>query len=143
MAVDDVGMIAIDQLLDDVLHLVDVFSGTRAVLRMLNIQPIHLIDVSLGIGLDDGSLGGAFFGRTLDDLVIDVGDVGHHGYFEAAPPQEAGNDVVGEGGASVTQVRNVVDGGPAGVDRHLAWFARNEVDHFIAKGVEVLHGQRG
>ena len=143
LAVDHIGVFTVDQLLDDVLHLIDVFGGVGTVLRMDNVQSVHLIDVGLGVGLGDRCLSCAFGRGPLDDLVIDVGDIGHHRDFEASPPKETSDYVVGQRRTSVAKVGHVVHRWSAGVDRHLARFAWRELDHFVGEGVEVLHGQRG
>ena len=42
----------------------------------------------------------------------------------------------------MSEVRHVIDRGSTRVERHLARFAGNELDHLVCEGVEVLHGQR-
>ncbi len=63
----------------------------------------------------------------VDDVVVDVGDVRDVAYPQAAPLEESAEDVVGEDGPAVAHVGQVVDGGPADVQRHLAGIAEAEL----------------
>jgi hypothetical protein len=56
--------------------------------------------------------------RLRHDGVVDVGDVADEQHLEPPALQPAAQEVEGDRGAQMTQVRRTVDGRPAHVDRH-------------------------
>src|SRR5829696_3218246 len=66
-----------------------------------------------------GEPGGARLSGLDQDLVVDVGDIGDHGDFVAAPGEPAAQDVKDDLFANVPEVRPGLHGEAAVVDRHL------------------------
>ena len=76
----------------------------------------------------------------LDDVVVDVGDVGHVAHRQAAEEQVTAQHVEGQGEAAVPDVGQVVDGRATDVHRHLARVAELErADRAGGGVVEVQH----
>ena len=59
-------------------------------------------------------------GRRLDDAIVHVGDVHHLHHAQALRVQEPPQHVLKHERAEVSDVREVVDRGSAGVNAHLA-----------------------
>src|SRR5699024_5018632 len=69
------------------------------------------------------------------DLVIDVGDVAHHGDVQTGPAQPAHQDVEGDRGAQVPDVRGPLHSGATQVDAHVPRGAGNEVVDLTGGGI--------
>ena len=78
----------------------------------------------------------ALLGRLREDLVVDVGDVADVRDLVAVRDQPAAQDVEGDLGADVAEVRRALGGGAADVDTDLALGEGNEVSHLSGVGVE-------
>jgi len=50
-----------------------------------------------------------FFIGTLDDLVVDIGDVGNETHRQTRPTEIPAKDVIDQSGTTVTQMRRPVD----------------------------------
>jgi hypothetical protein len=59
----------------------------------------------------------------IDDLVVNIGDVGHQPDLETAPFEIPPQHVVDEGRSPMTEMRRTVDSGSAQVDPDLAGLA--------------------
>ena len=81
-------------------------------------EPVHLREVRRFELVGELGLGRAPFGRSSDDLVLDVGDVADEAHLEPAPLEVLPDRVVDDRGAPMPDVRDVVDGRSADVDRH-------------------------
>ena len=82
-------------------------------------------------------------GRTVDDVVIDVRDVGNVVHLEAGPLEVATDEIPGDHGSTMADVREVVDGRPAAVHRELPRRAGNHLDDLALRGViELQHETR-
>ena len=80
---------------------------------------------------------------TVDDFVVDVGDVRYKANFQARPGEIAAQNVVHQRGPPVPQVRGAVHGGPTKVDADLAWLAQSQGFHTLCGGViEVQHSDQ-
>ena len=90
------------------------------------------LDVFLGV-FADADAGGRGVG---DDAVVHVGDIHHLQHLEAARMQESAQDVLEHEGAEISDVREGVDRGAAGVHADLAGMKRHE--RFLAAAERVL-----
>ena len=113
-----IGLAPGHQALHEVDHLVHPLGGPGALVGGQHAERLHGLDVDRVPPGGQLGLGEALPVGPLDDLVVDVGDVGHVMHVEPPPLEVAAEDVVGESPAGVAQVGLVVHGGPAGVDRH-------------------------
>ena len=97
----------------------------------------HQRGLELGghVGLGPPQLGG-----PLDDVVVDVGDVGHVVHLQPGEAQVAPQDVEGQVGPAVPDVGQVVDRRATDVHRHLALGAELErADRARGGVVKVQH----
>ena len=140
VAIDLVGMATIDEALHELDHLGNLLRGTRAHVRIVDAEGVHVIDEGLGIERRDllGRL--ALLLRAPDDLVIDIGDVLDEGDLVTAILQVLAHHVEDEEGARVADVNVVVDRGATCVHRHLARLVRHELLFAAGRGVVDLHG---
>ena len=132
VALDLVRMAAVDELLDELDHLGDLLGCARAHIRVLHVHGVHV--VKEGLRILGGHLGCAatLFVSLLDDLVIDIGDVGDELHLEAAPGEVAADDVEADEGARVADMDVVVHGGTAHVHADLPVLERLE-RHLLTK----------
>jgi len=80
---------------------------------------------------------------TVDDFVVDVGDVRYEANFQARPGEIAAQNVVHQRGSPVPQVRGAIHSGPTEVDADLAWLAQSQGFHTLCGGViEVQHSDQ-
>ncbi len=131
----DIGRIAPDQPLDQGDHLVDVGGRVRCLVRPEHIETIHRLPPDrLAFHGDVGRIA-PFCQRSCDDLVVDVGDIGHKRHVQAGPHQVPTHDVEHQHHAAVPQMGRSVDGGAAGIDRHLAGISQLEGNQRLLGGV--------
>ena len=131
-----VGVALVDQGLDHRVHAGDMVGGTRLHVRLLNVQPgfvfMHRGDHALRQRFKRFTV----FIRTIDDLVVDIGDVAHIRQIVTAKTQPARHQVEGNHAATVTQVAVVVHGHAAHVHTHLVAIQR--LENFFALGERVV-----
>src|SRR5450759_1348598 len=139
---DDVGVTPVDELSDEDEHVGDVRGGVRDVIGSFDTEPVDLVPPGGFEALRELGLAGAGLVGPGDDLVLDVGDIGHQRHLQAPPPEVAANDVVDEPGAPVTDVGDVVHRWAADVDRDPPGFAELEVDLGSLQGVVDANGHR-
>ncbi len=116
---------------------------------MRNIGRAQHAQLAHGLKPDVLALGGdvtpraTFFIGAVDDLVVDVGDVGNKPYFETAICQVPAQDVVHQGGSAMSQVGWAIDRGTAEVNADLPRLAQSERFHALRGGViEVQHSDK-
>jgi len=115
-----------DQFGDEADHLGDVLGGLRFQVGSVDAESVH-VDIELvdeAIGEFCG--GGVLFGRPVDDLVVDVGEVADIGHPQAAIAEIADDHVEGEGGAGVSYMAVVVRGDAAHIELDMSRFERLE-----------------
>ena len=103
---------------DQLDHLGDPLRGLGPFVGRENAQRFHRLDVH---GVPFGGhigFGAALALGLVDDLVVDVGDIGDMDHVEAKPLQVAPQHVIGQRGARMTEVRVIVNRRPAGIDQH-------------------------
>ena len=155
-AVRLVGVPAGDELADEVDDLRDRLGGLGLDVRPRDAQPVGVLDVGGGVLLRHRRRVAALVVRLVDDLVVDVGDVGHQRDVEAPVREPRAQDGEGDVGARVADVHQVVDRGAAAVDAGLAGVAGlerllllgqrvEEADHGWSPGSSWAHrqGSRG
>ena len=133
-------MATIDETLHELDHLGNLLRGARAHVRVIDAEGVHVVDEGLGIERRDllGRL--ALLLRTLDDLVIDIGDVLDESDLVTAILQVLAHHVEDEEGTGVADVNVVVDRGATCIHRHLARLVRRELLFAASCGVIDLHG---
>ena len=115
----------------------------RNIGRALHAQFAHGLEPHVFALLGDVLPGATFVVGTIDDLVVDVGDVGGEAHIEARIREVPTQDVVDQGGATVTEVGWPVDRGAAEIDADLAWVAKRQGFHPLGGGViEVQHSHK-
>ena len=140
VAVDRVGVPALDEVGDQGHDRLDVLRGQRLVVGPAEAE-------ALGVGLVVlGHLGGQRLRgdpgltRRRVDLVVDVGDVGHQRGLEALVLEEALEQREDDVGPRVADVDARVDRRPAGVDADAAGVAR--LERHDLPGTRVVQGNR-
>jgi len=109
----------------------------------LHTQLAHGLEPHVLTLLGDVLPGATLVVGTVDDLVVDVGDVGRQAYFETRIREVTAQDVVDQGGATVSQVGWPVDGGATEIDADLARVAKRQGFHPLGGGViEVQHSDK-
>ncbi len=73
--------------------------------------------------------------RTIDDLVVDIGDIAHIGDIEAGSAQPAVDHIEHHHHARMAQMTIIVDGHAAYIHTDLAGHNRNEYLLFTSEGV--------
>ena len=114
-----VGDAAVQQVAHQDDHVVDVGRRMRRFVRAQHAQGVHGLPparLELGSHL---RLRPALLVGPLNDVVVDIGDVRHVADVEATEQQVAPQHVEDQVVATVTDVRQVVDGGAAHIHRHL------------------------
>src|SRR6185436_11213051 len=123
-----VGMPRIDEALDEREDLRDVLGRPRIHGRGLDVEERSVREEGLDVPLRDLLEWHALLVPTLDDAVVDVGEVGGVRDLVAARLEDAPDDVPGHGVAHVSHVRPVLDRHAADVHADLAGPGRLEWD---------------
>ncbi len=85
----------------------------------------------------------AFALSAVDDLVVNVGDVGDQSHIYAAIGEVSTQDVVHQGGSTMPKVGWPIHRGTTEVDADLPWLAHREGFHALGGGViEVQHSDK-
>ena len=134
-AVGHIGMAVFNQLLHHIDDFGNVLGGLGLDIGAGNVQgvkiPVHVGGQSLGQRITAF----AVFGRPLDDLVVDIGDVAHEGQVKAQITQIAGDHVKGDEGAAMTDMTQVVNGDTTDVHADLAGYQRDEFFFLSGQGI--------
>ena len=77
------------QLRNERLDAVDATGGSRHAIGRKDVEPAHVDLKGFDVALADFLHRAAFFGRSIEDLVVDIGVVLHVGDVVAAPNQVA------------------------------------------------------
>ncbi len=121
------------------MHARNVIRGARLHVRFLDVQAcfvfVHRGDHAFGQRFERLTV----LAGTIDDLVVDVGDVAHVGQVVTAEPQPAGHQVERDHAAAVAEVAVVVHGHAAHVHAHLVAIQR--LEDFFALGERVVDRQ--
>ena len=137
----NVGMAGVDQVLHDVQNLLDVLGGAGLHGGLFAVQPGGVLEV-LGLkALGHFLHGGALLLALLDELIVDIGDVGNVDHLVAPVFQIAAQGVEHDQRAGVADVDIVINGRAADVDTVLAGHLRYKFFLLSGQGVEDLHGQ--
>ena len=140
-----VGAADLDELADHLDHLGDVRRGVGDVVGPGVADAVHRLPPHrLALGGDVLPRAALVVG-PVDDLVVDVGDVGDELHVEAAPAQVAHEHVVLQRRPPVADVGRPVHRRPAQVDAHLARLAQGQLAHLAGRRVveaEALHKAR-
>ena len=139
VAVDRVGVAALDEPLDHLDHAGDRLGGLGALGGVLDAERAHRRDERLGVLLGDLGGGAALFVGAVDDLVVDVGDVLDEPDVVALVLEVAADHVERQERPRVADVDVVVDRRAADVHRDLAGLARDELLFGAAQRVVDAH----
>ena len=133
-------MAGIHQVLDDLDDLPDVLGGPGTHGGFLHVEALGILDV-FGLELAGHLLhGDALLLAFLDQLVVNIGDVGNVVDLVAAVFQVAAQRVKHDHRPGIADVDVVVDRGAADIDAVLARLLRDEFLLLAGHGVENLHG---
>ncbi len=72
---------------------------------------------------------------AVDDLVVDVGDIGHQSHLNTRPLHISTQDVVDQSGSAVAQMWRAIDGWATQIDAQLARLAHFEFANIACHGV--------
>ena len=72
---------------------------------------------------------------AVNDLVINVGDIGHQSHLHSRPLHISTQDVVDQSGSAVAQMRRAIDRWTTQIDAQLARLAHFEFAHIACHGV--------
>ena len=72
-----VGMTFVDEVLRDANHVVNVFRTARVDIRSQDVEGVHVLVVGLDVGIDQSLPITIKFVCTMDDFVIDIGEILH------------------------------------------------------------------
>ena len=103
-------------------HLRHVLSGAWLMRWALNAQGIGVLMQRLDHAIGQRPNGFTVVHRTLNDLVINIGDVAHIGNAIATGTQPALDHVKSDHGARMTQMTQVIHGHAAYIHAHMAGF---------------------
>ena len=132
-------MAGVDQVLHDVQNLLDVLGGAGLHGGLFAVQPGGVLEV-LGLkALGHFLHGGALLLALLDELVINIGDVGDIDDLVAAVFQVAAQGIEHDQRAGIADVDIVVNGGAADIDAVFAGHLRHKLFLLTGQGVENLH----
>ncbi|RMS09536.1 hypothetical protein ALP71_05817 [Pseudomonas coronafaciens pv. garcae] len=131
-----VGITLVDQGLDHGVHAGNMVGGTRFHVRLEDVEArlvlMHRIDHARRQGIERLTV----ITRTVDDLVVNVGDVAYIGQLITAETQPAGDQIERDHAAPVAQVAVVIHGHPADIHAYLVAIQRFE--NFFALGERVV-----
>ena len=139
-AVAAVGVAALFELVDGGGHFGDVLCGAGDALGAFEAERGAVVEECLSIGV------GVFFERfalcdgVANDFVVDIRDVHDVVERKARRAQPAPQEIVEDEGPEVADVREVVDGGTAGVHLDGLAFQRFERLHLLGERVVEAHG---
>ena len=102
-------MTTFDQLFGDVDNFVDMVGGTRLAVRTLNIQGVEIFVHFRDHTIHQRNKAFAIFVRTLDDFVVDVGDVTHVFQVVAQKTQVARDNVESNKGTAMADMTEIVN----------------------------------
>ena len=84
-----------------------------------------------------------FVVRTVDDFVVDIGDVRRKAHFKTRIREVPTQNVIDQGGAAMAEVRGPVHRGATEIDADFARIAKRQGFHPLGGGViEVQHSDK-
>ena len=135
----DVGVASVDQILNDIEDLLDVLGSAGLDGGLLAVQAGGILEVLSLKALGNFLHGSALFLPLFDELIIDIGDVGHIDDLVAAVFQITAQGIEDDQRAGIADVDIIVNGRAADVDAILAGHLRDELFFLTGQGVENLH----
>ena len=136
----NVGVAGVDQILDDIENLGDVLGSAGLHSGLFAVQPGGILQV-LGLkALCHLLHGSALLLALLDELIVDIGDVGNIDYLVAAVLEVAAQGGEHDQRAGVADVDIVINGRAADVDAVFTGHLRHEFFFLAGQRVENLHG---
>ena len=132
----NVGVAGIDQVLDDVQDLLDVLRCTGLDGGLFAVQTGSILEVLSLKALGHFLHGGALLLALLDELIINIGDVGDIDDLVAAVFQIAAQGIEHDQRAGIADVDIVVNGGAADIDAVFAGHLRHKLFLLAGQGVE-------
>ncbi len=137
----NVSVAGVDQILDDIQNLGDMLGGTGLHGGLFAVQAGSILEVFGLEALSDRLHGGALLLTLLDELIVDIGDVGNVDHLVAPVFQIAAQGIEHDQRACVANVDIVVHGRAADIDAVFTGHLRHEFFLLAGQGVEDLHGQ--
>ena len=79
--------------------------------------------------------------RAVNNFVVNIGDIRHQSNLYSGPLQIPAQNVVHQGGSTVTQMRWPIHSWPTQIDAQLAWLSHFQFAHIARNGVvQMQHG---
>ena len=120
-------MALLDQALDHANHGANLLGGTRANVRIHDVEAMHLLDERVGELMRHLFRRATLLVGAIDDLVVHVGQILRERDLVTAGDEPATNHIEREERARIADVDLVVHGGAAHVHAHLALFDGREL----------------
>ena len=125
--VGNVSMALVDEVLRDANHVINVFRASGVNVGPKDVQSVHVLVVSIDVFFHEGLPIPIDFVRTMNNLVVNIGEVLDVVNIVAAGFKPPMNQVKSEVATCMSEVTAVVDGHAAHVHGHLPRFERGEV----------------
>ena len=116
-------------------HLLDIVSGMRNIGRALYPEATHGIEPHRFALVRDVLPRSVLTIGAIDDLVVNVGDVGNESHLDASPLEILTQNVIDERGTAMAEMRRAIHRGATQIHPQLAWFAHGERPNFTRQGV--------
>ena len=133
-------MSAVDERLDQRLHVAYVFRGPGLDIGTTDIQAVHVLMEGGNVGFGNFRAGLALTVGPGNDLVVHVGKIADKGHVVAEMTQIPVQHVEHHRRACMTDMTEVVGRDAAGVHADLAGMARLEIFLAACHGIIQLHG---
>ena len=127
------------QIRDNFYNLFHGLGGSRMNGGLPDIQASGVGFIFLDIPLGDGQIIGLLLVSLADNLIVDIGEILHKGYFHAPVFQVSAKNVKHAHGPGVSDMDKIINCGPAGVN---FCFSRRNGDKFFllsGKGIKNFH----
>ena len=134
-----IGIALVDQSLDHIDHAVDLAGSSRVHGSRPDVQARHILLALLDISLGDHRGINSLFQSLLDDLVIDIREVGYIVYLVPLVFKIASHRIKYDHGTRIADVDQVVNGRTAYIHAHLAGFDRHKFLFASGHCVKDLH----
>ena len=136
----NISVAGVDQILHDIQDLLDVLGSPGLDGGLFAVEAGGILEV-LGLkALGDLLHGGALLLPLLDELIVDIGDVGNIEHLVAAVLKVAAQGIEHDQRAGVADVDIVINGRAADIDAVFTGHLRHEFFFLAGQRIENLHG---
>ena len=135
-----IGVALLDQIGDHFDHAVNLLCRERMSGRRADVQAFHVLPALLDISLRNDICSHAFLDSRLDDLVIDVCEIGDVVDLIALVLKIPADGVEDDHGSRISDMNEVVNGRAADVHAYLAGLDRDKFFFVHGECIEDFHG---